>query len=104
MKQYTSTAAKNLITVIGTEYVLAQRRVERGFIESDRMLGTLLERLNRLAVDNANLRQFLDHGGFVPRDEDESMDHSWAEPPQDGEKKPNRPRFTNIGNRLTSGR
>lgn len=83
MKQYTSEAAKSLITIIGTEYALARRRVDNEYIRKDQMLGTLLERLNRLAVDNQNLRQFLDHGGFVPRDEDEG-DEDWSKDPREG--------------------
>lgn len=94
MRQFTSEAAKSLITVIGTEYALAQKRVERGFIKEDQMLGTLLERLNRLACDNVNLRKFLDNVGHIPIEEDESMDLEWAhdpredEPYDDGKKEP----------------
>lgn len=83
MKQYTSEAAKSLITIIGTEYQLASQRVERGFIKPDQMLGTLLERLNRLANNSANLRLFLDHGGFIPREEDEGSEYPWAEEPRE---------------------
>lgn len=83
MRQYTSEAAKSLITVIGTEYALAQKRVEQRFIKSDQMLGTLLERLNRLACDNVNLRKFLDNIGYIPVEEDESMDLDWANDPRE---------------------
>lgn len=83
MKQYTSEAAKSLITIIGSEYLMAESRVARGFIKRDQMLGTLLERLNRLAIDNVNLRNFLDNGGHIPVIEDEGMDYKWAEDPRD---------------------
>ena len=84
MRQFTSEAAKSLITIIGTEYAMAQKRVERRFIEPDRMLGTLFERLNRLATDNINLRKFLDNVGHIPVEEDESMDLDWAKDPREG--------------------
>jgi len=83
MKAYTSEAAKSLITIIGTEYAMGQFRVDLGFVSQDRMLGTVLERLNRLSSQNANLRGFLNHGGFIPREEDESSDVHWAKDPRD---------------------
>lgn len=85
MRQFTSEASKSLITIIGTEYAMAQKRVERGFIKEDQMLGTLLERLNRLACDNVNLRKFLDNVGHIPIEEDESMDLEWAKDPREDE-------------------
>ena len=83
MRQFTSEAAKSLITIIGTEYAMAQKRVERRFIAEDQMLGTLLERLNRLSCDNVNLRKFLDNVGHIPVVEDESMDLEWAKDPRE---------------------
>ncbi len=83
MRQFTSVAAKSLITIIGTEYAMAQKRVERGFIKEDQMLGTLLERLNRLSCDNVNLRKFLDNVGHIPIEEDENMDLEWAKDPRE---------------------
>ncbi len=83
MRQFTSEAAKSLITIIGTEYAMAQKRVERRFIAEDRMLGTLLERLNRLSCDNVNLRKFLDNVGYIPIEEDENMDLEWAGDPRE---------------------
>ncbi len=83
MRQFTSVAAKSLITIIGTEYAMAQRRVEGGFIKEDQMLGTLLERLNRLSCDNVNLRKFLDNVGHIPVEEDENMDLEWAGDPRE---------------------
>lgn len=87
MRIFTSEAAKSLITVIGTEYALAQKRVERGFIKPDAMLGTLLERLNRMACKNMNLRKFLDNVGYIPVEEDENMDLAWAKDPRDDDGK-----------------
>ncbi len=107
MKQYTSEAAKSLITIIGTEYSLGQLRVARGFIKEDRMLGTVLERLNRLAAHNVNLRAFLDHGGFIPREEDEGEDYPWAKDERDPQENRvesglgNHPRFGLPNNVLT---
>lgn len=83
MKQYTTDNAKSLITIIGTEYVLAQTRVERGFITPDRMLGTLLERLNRLASTRPDLRRFLDDVGHIPEEEDTDTDLPWSDDPRD---------------------
>jgi len=85
MRQFTSEAAKSLITIIGTEYRMAQIRVDRNFIKQDAMLGTLFERLNRLACDNKDLRQFLDNIGHIPIEEDESMDVSWAKDPREAQ-------------------
>jgi len=82
MRQFTSEAAKSLITIIGTEYAMAQKRVEQNFIKADQMLGTLLERLNRLSCDNVNLRKFLDNVGHIPIEEDESMSLEWAKDPR----------------------
>ncbi len=102
MRQYTSEAAKSLITIIGTEYALAQKRVERRFIKPDAMLGTLLERLNRLACKNVNLRKFLDNIGYIPVEEDEAMDLEWAADPREnsGDKPPAQSR--EYGNVLNS--
>lgn len=86
MRQFTSEAAKSLITIIGTEYAMAQKRVEQRFISPDKMLGTLLERLNRLSCDNPNLRKFLDNVGHIPVEEDESMDLEWAHDPREDNK------------------
>ena len=85
MRQFTSEAAKSLITIIGTEYAMAQKRVERGYIKEDQMLGTLLERLNRLSCDNVNLRKFLDNVGHIPVIEDEAMDLDWAHGPREND-------------------
>lgn len=120
MKSYVSDAAKSLITVIGTEYAMAQSRVDRGFISQDRMLGTLLERLNRLAIDNTDLRNFLDTKGFIPVEEDCDEDLPWAEDkrdehfnavsnlaqdrPKDAANKTMRASFGYQGNVLTNGR
>ena len=83
MRQFTSEAAKSLITIIGTEYAMAQKRVERRFIAEDKMLGTLLERLNRMACHNTNLRKFLDNVGHIPVIEDEAMDLEWSKDPRE---------------------
>ncbi len=83
MRQFTSEAAKSLITIIGTEYWMARKRVEKRFIRPDQMLGTLLERLNRLSCDNVNLRKFLDNVGHIPIEEDENMDLDWASDPRE---------------------
>ncbi|HDZ37793.1 MAG TPA: hypothetical protein ENH62_05850 [Marinobacter sp.] len=85
MRQFTSEAAKSLITVIGTEYHAAQIRVSRNFIKQDDMLGYLFERLNRLACQNVNLRKFLDNVGHIPVVEDEDMDLDWAKDPREAE-------------------
>ena len=110
MRQFTSEAAKSLITIIGTEYAMAQKRVEHRFIAEDKMLGTLLERLNRLSCDNVNLRKFLDNVGHIPVVEDESMDLEWAKDPREDEAyddgKPE-PRYTGgreCSNALTDSR
>jgi len=117
LKTYTSPAAKSLITLIGTEYAMAQSRVDRGFIAQDRMLGTLLERLNRLAVDNIDLRIFLDTVAFIPEEDDFDEDKPWAEDkrdpnfnyvthrqePKDSANKTLNPVNTGRGNRLTRG-
>jgi hypothetical protein len=115
LKTHITDNAKSLATIIGTEYAQAQRRVELGFIKQDRMLGTLWERLNRVACSNINLRMFLDNIGHIPEEEDESMEYPWAEDPredrdvevagkrgpgsQKGSRKTN---FGSRGNRLTS--
>lgn len=83
MRIFTSEAAKSLITIIGTEYRMAQIRVDRNFVKQDRMLGVLFERLNRLACNNVNLRKFLDRVGYIPIEEDESMDVEWAADPRE---------------------
>jgi hypothetical protein len=119
MKSYVSDAAKSLITIIGTEYAMAQSRADSGYIAQDRMLGTLLERLNRLAVDNVDLRNFLDTKGFIPPEDDFEDDREWAEDPRDpnhcyvsnlpqdrakdSANKTLRANFGNQGNRLTRG-
>ncbi len=82
MKQFTSEAAKSLITIIGTEYRMAQIRVDRNFILQDQMLGMLFERLNLLACQNKNLRKFLDNIGYIPVVEDEDMDLDWSNDPR----------------------
>lgn len=82
MKQFTSEAAKSLITIIGTEYRMAQIRVDRRFIKQDDMLGFLFERLNLLACQNINLRKFLDNTGHIPVEEDENMNLAWANDPR----------------------
>lgn len=83
MRQFTSEAAKSLITIIGTEYRTAQLRVDRNFIKQDAMLGILFERLNRLACQNIDLRKFLDNIGHIPIEEDENMDVEWAKDPRE---------------------
>lgn len=83
MRQFTSEAAKSLITIIGTEYRMAENRVTRNFIKQDSMLGFLFERLNLLACHNIDLRKFLDHVGHIPIEEDESMDVEWAKDPRE---------------------
>ena len=83
MKIHTTENAKSLITVIGTEYAMAKGRAEKGWIKPDRMLGTLLERLNRLAIDNLSLRKFLDDVGHIPENEDADMDLPWSKDPRD---------------------
>lgn len=83
MRQFTSEAAKSLITIIGTEYRMAQIRVDRNFVKQDAMLGCLFERLNRLACNNVDLRKFLDRVGYIPIEEDESMDVEWAADPRE---------------------
>lgn len=83
MRQFTSEAAKSLITIIGTEYAMAQKRVSQRFVKPDAMLGTLFERLNRLACNNINLRRFLDNIGYIPVEEDENMDLDWANDPRE---------------------
>ena len=85
MRQFTSEAAKSLITIIGTEYRMGQIRVDRNFIDQDKMLGCLFERLNLLACQNINLRKFLDNTGHIPIEEDERMDLAWARDPRDDE-------------------
>lgn len=85
MRQFTSEAAKSLITIIGTEYRTAQLRVDRNFIKQDAMLGILFERLNRLACQNIDLRKFLDNIGHIPIEEDESMDVEWANDPREAQ-------------------
>jgi hypothetical protein len=80
---FTTEAAKSLVTIIGKEYLMGQRRVEAGFIKEDKMLGTVLERLNRMACQNINLRRFLDEVGFIPEEEDEDPSLPWAEDPRD---------------------
>jgi len=103
MRQHTTDAAKSLITIIGTEYALAQKRVERRFIKPDAMLGTLLERLNRLACKNMNLRRFLDNVGYIPVVEDERMDLAWAKDPRPSEDKAPA-QCQDYGNALNSNR
>ena len=113
MKQYTTDHAKSLITIIGTEYTLAKTRVSRGFIAPDRMLGTLYERLNRLAVNNPHLRRFLDDIGHIPEEDDLDTDRPWSEDPReprdidvvgDREQQSLKARFGNRSNVLTKGR
>lgn len=105
MKQFTSEAAKSLVTIIGTEYRMAQIRVDRNFIQQDAMLGTLFARLNLLACQNINLRKFLDNTGHIPVEEDENMDLEWARDPRDNEERkvaPNRYVTRDSGNILNS--
>ena len=105
MKQFTSEAAKSLITIIGTEYRMAQIRVDRNFIQQDAMLGVLFERLNRLACQNINLRKFLDNIGHIPLEEDENMDLAWAKDPradEDKDPEPSRYITRDSGNILNS--
>ena len=106
MKQFTSEAAKSLITIIGTEYRMAQIRVDRNFILQDQMLSMLFERLNLLACQNRNLRKFLDNIGYIPVVEDEDMDLDWAADPrsaiEDGSEAPNRYVTRSGGNILNS--
>jgi hypothetical protein len=83
LKQNTTDNAKSLISIIGKEYALGLKRVEDGFVKPDRMLGTVLERLNRMACNNINLRLFLDNIGHIPEEEDESLDVPWAEDPRE---------------------
>lgn len=99
MRQFTSEAAKSLITIIGTEYRTAQLRVDRNFIKQDAMLGILFERLNRLACQNIDLRKFLDHIGHIPIEEDESMDVSWATDPREDDGQSESPKYKIVTGR-----
>jgi hypothetical protein len=83
MKQYTSEAAKSLITIIGTEYAMGEHRVECNFIRRDQLIGSVLARLNVMASNNVDLRLFLDRGAFIPDADDESPDRPWAEDPRE---------------------
>jgi len=87
---------------------MAEARVRKGFIKPDRMLGTLYERLNRLACDNQDLRKFLDRQRHIPVTEDEDMDLEWArdpredEPYDDGKPAPRYGTSRDGSNKLTS--
>ncbi len=75
--------AKDLVALIGGEYVMQVRRAENGYIAAHKITGCTLECLKAKAKSNKDLAIFLETIAYIHPHDDEYMNRPWAEDPRE---------------------